>query len=252
MAQIVTCPPAGCKTILSSACVFYEGPALMTTGVNTNDSVEVIIQKIDEYLTINSGGGPGDNETSFNKDVFQIAHGFQVGDAIRNANGVWVKAQANVFANSGTVGVVSDVFDTNNFTYQFAGHLAGGGPWIEGESYFLSTTVPGGIVLEEVYSSGQVREFIGTGTAHGLLLEIDLGDLYQSNVEPGEPGGGGAINTVTDYRSSFEISDGKVYAGYLLNNSPVITRTIDGNLETAQNLTNLEADWTNRLSLIYV
>lgn len=248
MPQIVTCPPAHCKTILSSACVFYEGPTLLNTGINTNDSVEVIIQKIDEYLQ-NNVPGTGGGETSFEQDVFQIAHGFQVGDAIRNANGVWVKAQANIFANSGTVGVVSDVFDTNNFTYQFGGHLVGGGPWLEGESYFLSTSVPGGIVLEESYSGGQVREFLGTGTEHGLLLEIDLGDLYQSGVVPGE---GLVLNTVTNYRSSFESVDGKVYAGYLLNGGITITRTINGILENAINLTNLEADWLNRLILTYV
>lgn len=249
MTQIVTCPPAGCKTINTSACIFYEGPVLLTTGINTNDSVEVVIQKIDEYLTTFVGMAPGDNETIIKKDVFQIAHGFAPGDAIRNANGIWVKAQANIYANSGTVGVVSAVFDTNNFTYQWGGYLESGS-WELGESYFLSTIVPGGIELEEQYSAGQVREFIGTGTEHGLLLELDLGDLYESSVTPGDPGG--AINTVTDYRSSFEIVDGKVYAGYLLNGGIVITRTIDGVLENAQNLTNLEVDWINRLNLTYI
>lgn len=249
MAQIVTCPPAGCKTIISSACAFYEGPVLLTTGVNTNDSVEIVIQKFDEYLATLGGLGPGDSETIIKKDVFQIAHGFIVGDAIRNANGVWVKAQANTLDNSGSIGVVSSVFDTNNFSYQWGGYLDGGGPWELGKSYFLSTQIAGQIVLEEMYSSGQVREFLGTGTEHGLLLEIDLGDLYQSGVTPG---GGLVLNTITDYRSSFEDVDGKVYAGYLLNGGITITRTIDGVLENAINLTNLEADWTNRLNLTYV
>jgi len=248
MAQVVTCPPAGCKSINTSACIFYEGPVLMTTGINTNDSVEVAIQKIDEYLSYWQGVGPGDNENIIKKDVFQIAHGFVVGNAIRHDGIKWVKAQANILANSGTVGVVSAVFDTNNFTYQWGGYIASGS-WDLGVSYFLSTTVAGDIVLEEQYGSGQVREFIGTGTEHGLLLELDLGDLYESGVEPGP---GGAINTVTSYRSSFEITDGKVYAGYLLNEGIVITRTIDGILENAQNLTNLEADWINRLNLTYV
>jgi len=250
MAQIVTCPPAGCKTILSSACVFYQGPTLLTTGINTNDSVEVVIQKLNEYLEYWQGVGPGDNETIIKKDVFQIAHGFVAGDAIRRDGIRWVKAQANTLPNSGSLGVVSSVFDTNNFSYQWGGHLDAGGPWTIGTSYFLSTQVAGQIVPEEDYTSGQVREFIGTGTEHGLLLEIDLGDLYQSGVNPGTPGG--PINTITDYRSSFESIDGKVYAGYLLNGGIVITRTLDGNLENAQNLTNLEADWTNRLSLTYI
>lgn len=249
MSQIVTCPPSGCKTIVNSACAFYYGPSLIGTGIATNDSVEVIIQKIDQYLMNNVGGGPGDNETILKKDVFKIAHGFSVGEAIRNTNGVWVKAQANILANSGSIGIVCDVFDTNNFSYQWGGHMDVGGPWEVGKSYFLSTQVAGGVVLEEQYSAGQVREFLGTGTEHGLLIEIDLGDLYSTSVN----GGGGDINLniVTDYRSSFESSDGKLYVGYILNNNIVITRTLDGVLENAINLTNLEADWINRLNLIY-
>ena len=116
MAQIVTCPPAGCKTINTSACIFYEGPSLIYTGIKTNDSIEIALQKLDSYLQ----------------------------------------------------------------------------------------------------------------------------------------GGGISINTVTSYRSSFEVSDGKVYAGYLLNSVITITRTLDGILENATGLTNLEADWTNRLSLTYI
>jgi hypothetical protein len=99
------------------------------------------------------------------------------------------------------------------------------------------------------WSLGTRREFLGTGTEHGLLLEIDLGDLYQSGVTPG---GGLVLNTITNYRSIFESVDGKVYAGYLLNTVITITRTLDGVLENAINLTNLEADWTNRLNLTYI
>lgn len=246
MTQIVTCPPAGCKTINTSACIFYEGPSLLFTGISTNDSVEVVIQKFDAYL---QGVLPGiaSDQISFEKDVFQIAHGFIIGDAIRNISGSWVKAQADELANSGTVGVISDVFDTNNFTYQFGGHLLVGGPWSDGISYFLEIDIAGGIVPEEIYSEGQVREFIGTGTPDGLLLELDLGDIFGTGlVNPSDP------NTVTNYRSSFEIIDERVYAGYLFNGVITITRTIDGILENAINLTNLEADWTNRLNLTYI
>lgn len=65
------------------------------------------------------------------------------------------------------------------------------------------------------------------------------------------PGNGGASNTITDYRATYE-SDGYVYAGYNLNTDPEITRTINGVVEKAQALTDLETDWTNRLSLTYV
>ncbi len=246
MAQIVTCPPVGCKTINTSACVFYEGPSLLFTGISTNDSVEIVIQKFDAYLQ-GIIPGIGSDAISFEVDVFQIAHGLVIGDAIRHNGTIWVKAQANILANSGTVGIVSDVFDTNNFTYQFGGHLLVGGPWSDGVSYFLSIGTEGAIVPEETYDE-EVREFIGTGTPNGLLIELDLGDLYGKVTSPGP----GPINTVTSYRSSFEEVDEKVYAGYFLNGVITITRTIDGILENAINLTNLETDWTNRLSLTYI
>lgn len=63
--------------------------------------------------------------------------------------------------------------------------------------------------------------------------------------------GGGATNIVTDYRSEFE-TDNYIYAGFLLNSSPVITRVIDNTLEEAQGVTDLEPDWTNRINLTYI
>lgn len=246
MAVVTTCAKSACKSIHSSACVFYEGPSLLYTGIKTNDSVEVALQRLETFLSTTLPG-VGSSQISFEKDVFQLAHGFIVGNAIRHDGSKWVKAQANILANSGTLGIISDVRDVNNFTYQFGGHLAGGGPWTEGVSYFLSINSPGAVVPEEIYGEANVREFIGTGTPDGLLLELDLGDLYNGGVIGG---GGGASNTITDYRSSFE-TDGYVYAGYLLNLTIVITRTKDGVLETAQGLTDLETDWTNRLTLTY-
>lgn len=68
----------------------------------------------------------------------------------------------------------------------------------------------------------------------------------------GTGGGGTPLNVVEDYRSSFEEIDNRVYAGYNLNTLPAITRTIDGVLQNAINLTNLETDWANRLNLTYV
>lgn len=64
-------------------------------------------------------------------------------------------------------------------------------------------------------------------------------------------GGGGAANTVVDYRSNFE-TDNYVYAGYNLNSTPTITRTIDNTLQNAQGVVDLETDWANRLNLTYI
>lgn len=100
-----------------------------------------------------------------------------------------------------------------------------------------------------VFYEGESLLYTGIKTNDPIEIVIQKLNRYLQD-NPGG-GGGGAINTVTNYRSNFEL-DGWVYAGYLLNSTPVITKTIDGVLLTAQNVTDLEADWTNRLSLIYI
>lgn len=46
----VLCNQDPCPIQLDSACVFYEGQALPTLGISTNDSVETVIQKINTFL----------------------------------------------------------------------------------------------------------------------------------------------------------------------------------------------------------
>lgn len=54
----VTCPTGTCNILLNSKCVFYEGAALATLGINTNDSVQVALQKIDNVIaSLETGGG---------------------------------------------------------------------------------------------------------------------------------------------------------------------------------------------------
>lgn len=82
--------------------------------------------------------------------------------------------------------------------------------------------------------------------SNGALEE----DAYYGICAYGTGSGGGGGATVTSYRSD---ADGlTIYAGYLLNGSPVITRYIEGVIATAQGVTNLETDWANRLNLTYV
>jgi hypothetical protein len=41
-----------CPVILNSTCVFYEGESLIYTGINTNDSLQTALQKIDAALGV--------------------------------------------------------------------------------------------------------------------------------------------------------------------------------------------------------
>jgi len=46
----VTCTSETCDYVLNSKCVFYEGMALPYAGINTNDSLETALQKINEAI----------------------------------------------------------------------------------------------------------------------------------------------------------------------------------------------------------
>jgi len=59
-----------------------------------------------------------------------------------------------------------------------------------------------------------------------------------------------AGRTVTSYRS--DVDGSTVYSGYLLDSVITIKKCLNGVETFGQNLTNLETDWTNRLSLTYI
>jgi hypothetical protein len=117
--------------------------------------------------------------------VNQTAHGFAVGNAVGIVGTSWVKAKADSVANAVTLGLVSQVVDANNFRYVKGGVLAG--TYTPGANYFLSTSVAGGLMTlaePEVWSSGNVRQYIGTGNkgGNGLDIEIDIGDEISFDV----------------------------------------------------------------------
>ena len=51
----VTCSSDECPLILNSACVFYEGTNLSNIGVVTNDSLQTVLEKINDVISDSSG-----------------------------------------------------------------------------------------------------------------------------------------------------------------------------------------------------
>jgi hypothetical protein len=108
--------------------------------------------------------------------VTQAAHGFVVGSTIKLSGSTWVKTKADSSANAGTDGVVSQIVDAGNFYYVKGGFVPG--TYTVGEDYFLSTGTLGAVMIlsdPEVWTVGQVREFIGVGVSAGLMVNIDIG-----------------------------------------------------------------------------
>lgn len=103
-----------------------------------------------------------------------------------------------------------------------------------------------------VETGKNVTEFIGSG-----FIELDpifqasaAASITQQDIDNWNSGSV-TYNEVTSYRSIVE-SDGTLYRGYLLNTVPTITRVINGVNETANNVTDLETDWLNRVNLTYI
>ena len=107
-----------------------------------------------------------------------------------------------------------------------------------------------GIYTLDSFTQDGVTEFYDAVftlvASNGALAE----DKYYGICAYGTGSGGGGGATVTSYRS--DAVGTTIYAGYLLNGNPVITRYIEGVLATAQGVTDLETDWANRLNLTYV
>ena len=56
------CNTPACPILLSSCCVFYEGANLLYIGINTNDSLQDALEKIDDFAK--NGGVSGTSATS--------------------------------------------------------------------------------------------------------------------------------------------------------------------------------------------
>lgn len=48
--QCFECANSGCSSTVNSKCVYYAGPNLSCSGIETNDSIELSLQKIDEQI----------------------------------------------------------------------------------------------------------------------------------------------------------------------------------------------------------
>ena len=78
--------------------------------------------------------------------VFQEAHGFVAGVAIKPADPNWVKAQADSKANAKATAVVCEIIDADNFIFMQEGLLPG--DFQIGKTYFLSTTTAGAVFIQ--------------------------------------------------------------------------------------------------------
>jgi hypothetical protein len=124
-----------------------------------------------------STGGGGSGTDSNITTVTQTAHGFIVGDVIRQApantilmQAVYTLAFADTLPNARAVGVVIEVINPNSFRVQFSGYNQQSGstggitvddlgsPLATGVTYFLSVITPGKVSAIEPFVAGQASK----------------------------------------------------------------------------------------------
>lgn len=89
--------------------------------------------------------------------VDQVAHGFIVGDAVRlSGASTYTKAQANSYANSQMVGIVSEVITANRFQITECGYITGLPVKVAATLYYLSPSSAGALTATQPTTAGQV------------------------------------------------------------------------------------------------
>lgn len=160
------------------------------------------------------GSGGGGSERIVNT-INQPNHNLNIKDWVRidNTTGDYVKAQANTFARSLTVGMVIAKIDDDNFVLQTAGYLPAGivSSLSMGELYYLSPTAEGEMTNVAPVTDGQVSRpvFMPKSATTGYVLE------ERSLVLPfggGSSGSGGTPNLVQTIVSTDTFASGSIPA----------------------------------------
>ena len=138
----------------------------------------------DPDLVIKSGGGTGSGER-IEKEYIQSGHTFSVGDIIAWSGTSFLKAIADGSQDGAeTIGFVSEVPDVNTFTVVFSGYIEGISALSlsGGSTYFLSTTIAGGITPNDTEVLGTIsKPVLTTFTSDDALIfqyrgfEVDSG-----------------------------------------------------------------------------
>lgn len=100
--------------------------------------------------------------------VFQVAHGFAVGDCVYNNSGSWAKSKADTESTARVDGVVSQVIDSSNFYVMYDGRIEGLSGLTTGKQYYLSpdtagaitTTKPSKYIVEVLTTESSTKAWI--------------------------------------------------------------------------------------------
>ena len=96
------------------------------------------------FITYSGGTTPTEN---ISKNIYQITHGFVLGDVIGYNGSQYVKVSSSTALTIEPLGMVSNIIDVNNFRITYSGYIDttgiytyNGGALLAGDLYYLSST----------------------------------------------------------------------------------------------------------------
>ena len=109
------------------------------------------------------GSGSGENITKF---ITQTNHGFSIGNVLGVENGIYTRAIANGNYSGETIGIVTKVIDSDNFELTQSGYVTGFTSLQISETYYVSTSNAGEMVITKPTTIGQlVRPILAPETS---------------------------------------------------------------------------------------
>ncbi len=137
--------------------------------------------------------------------VTQTAHGFSLAQIVRFDGTNYVLAQADNFADSEAVGIVSEVTDADNFIITMYGLVIFPmmGTFTPGSAYYLSDVTAGALTDTAPVNPTSVVKFmfIATDIGSGYFLN------YEANTVGGGSGGGSVRVPITQAANGFVVGD---------------------------------------------
>jgi hypothetical protein len=139
---------------------------------------------------VDAAASAGGSAASF--AVAQTAHGFVVGDVLKNSGtaNTYAKAQADSAANAEVVGIVTSVTNANNFVLTTQGLVTAGVPALSaGTVVFLSATTAGALTDTEPTGIGEVSKPLGIILESSVKLALYnfRGELLVDPLTAGSP-----------------------------------------------------------------
>jgi len=193
----VLCSATACPVLLSTTCVFYEGENLIYTGINTNDSVQEALQKIDEAFS--------NNILSINAILpISITSGpnptISISQASATSNGYISSVDWNIFNNK--------VPSTRTLT-------------INGTTYDLSANRSWTIPSDNIYNSDGTLTGNRTVSSGGFSLTLNpntnlAGNLFGNTLRTRNSFSGSYTQPATVFSNASETFDGLTFTGNTL------------------------------------